>query len=104
MLARARMHLADGRLAAAADALQEAIDEADGRGARRADAAEVLTPAELRVARLAGAGMKNREIADKLCVTVKAVEYHLANTYRKLNVRGRDDLPRVVDWAAVSSA
>ena len=51
-----------------------------------------LTPAELRVANEALAGHTNREIAQALFVTPKAVEFHLANTYRKLGIEGRSGL------------
>jgi DNA-binding CsgD family transcriptional regulator len=51
-----------------------------------------LTPGERRVAEMAAAGMTNRQIAEALFVTVKAVEYHLRNTYRKLDIRGRPEL------------
>ena len=51
-----------------------------------------LTPSELRVAQLAAAGHSNREIARMLFVTVKAVEYHLSNCYRKLNLERRGQL------------
>ena len=48
-----------------------------------------LTPSEHRVAVLAAAGQTNRQIADELFLTVKSVEWHLGNTYRKLDIRGR---------------
>jgi DNA-binding CsgD family transcriptional regulator len=54
--------------------------------------AESLTPAELRVARLAIEGMTNREIAQSLYVTVKTVEGHLARAYAKLDIGGRSQL------------
>jgi DNA-binding CsgD family transcriptional regulator len=50
-----------------------------------------LTPSERRVAGMAAAGQRNREIADALFITVKAVEWHLGKTYRKLGVRGRGE-------------
>ena len=53
---------------------------------------ESLTPAELRVARMAAAGGSNREIAQALFVTPKAVEFHLANVYRKLQIGSRREL------------
>jgi DNA-binding CsgD family transcriptional regulator len=53
---------------------------------------ESLTPAELRVARMAAAGSSNREIAQALFVTPKAVEFHLANAYRKLQIGTRREL------------
>ena len=63
------------------------------RVARRPDAESAgLTPSELRVARLAAEGHSNREIAQMLFVTVKAVEYHLGNTYSKLGIQRRGQL------------
>jgi DNA-binding CsgD family transcriptional regulator len=54
---------------------------------------DALTPAELRVVQEALAGRSNREIAQALFVTPKAVEFHLANAYRKLHVSSRGELP-----------
>ncbi|WP_030453335.1 helix-turn-helix transcriptional regulator [Herbidospora cretacea] len=51
-----------------------------------------LTPSERRVAELAGKGGTNREIAQALFVTPKAVEVHLSNVYRKLGVTTRTEL------------
>jgi DNA-binding CsgD family transcriptional regulator/tetratricopeptide (TPR) repeat protein len=65
------------------------VTVADPTGA----AAPALTPGERRVAELAAGGATNREIAQKLFVTVKAVEWHLSNAYRKLGIGSRRDLP-----------
>jgi DNA-binding CsgD family transcriptional regulator len=51
-----------------------------------------LTPSERRIAELAATGHSNREIAQALFVTPKTVEYHLRNTYRKLDIEGRSHL------------
>jgi DNA-binding CsgD family transcriptional regulator len=51
-----------------------------------------LTASERRVAELAAAGHTNRQIADELFVTIKAVEWHLGNAYRKLGIPGRGAL------------
>ncbi|WP_129312348.1 AAA family ATPase [Streptomyces sp. L2] len=51
-----------------------------------------LTSGELRVARLAASGARNREIAARLHVTSRAVERHLTSAYRKLGVSGRAGL------------
>jgi len=51
-----------------------------------------LTASELRVARMAAAGMTNPEIARALFVVPKTVETHLSRVYRKLGVQGRGDL------------
>jgi DNA-binding NarL/FixJ family response regulator len=98
MLAKARVLLADGRAAEAADVLTRAIDEMDG-DRTRTRAADVLTEGESRVARMAVLGMKNREIAAELSVSVKAIEFHLGNAYRKLGVHGRSELARKFTWA-----
>jgi DNA-binding CsgD family transcriptional regulator len=66
---------------------------AGGRPRRSArSGVDALTPAELRVARMAATGSSNREVAEALFVTVKAVEWHLRNTYRKLGIGGRGEL------------
>jgi DNA-binding CsgD family transcriptional regulator len=51
-----------------------------------------LTPSEHRVARLAAEGRTNRQIAQALFVTPKAVEFHLANVYPKLGIGSRQQL------------
>ncbi|MCO5327763.1 MAG: LuxR C-terminal-related transcriptional regulator [Solirubrobacterales bacterium] len=48
-----------------------------------------LTPSELRVARMAVAGLSNRTIAAELDVGERTVEVHLTRTYRKLGVKNR---------------
>jgi DNA-binding CsgD family transcriptional regulator len=52
-----------------------------------------LTGAEQRVATLAGQGLTNRQIADRLYITVSTVEQHLTSAYRKLKL-SRADLRR----------
>ncbi|GAB3677006.1 LuxR family transcriptional regulator [Actinocorallia lasiicapitis] len=51
-----------------------------------------LTPSESRVAELAARGQTNREIAQSLFVTVKTVEVHLSNAYRKLQITRRSQI------------
>jgi DNA-binding CsgD family transcriptional regulator len=53
---------------------------------------ESLTASEDRIAALAAEGLTNREIAQRQFVTVKAVEWHLSNVYRKLDISSRDEL------------
>ncbi len=60
------------------------------RAARRG--ADALSPSERRVVALAIDGLSNRQIAEALFVTRKAVEWHLGNAYRKLDVRSRGEL------------
>jgi DNA-binding CsgD family transcriptional regulator len=51
-----------------------------------------LTPSERRIVDLAAAGASNPEIAQALFVTVKTVEMHLGNAYRKLDISSRRQL------------
>jgi DNA-binding CsgD family transcriptional regulator len=53
---------------------------------------DALTPSERRVARMAAEGMSNKELAQALFVTVKAVEVHLSSVYRKLQINSRAQL------------
>jgi DNA-binding CsgD family transcriptional regulator len=48
-----------------------------------------LTRAELAVARLVATGLTNKEVASELFVSIKTVEYHLRNSYMKLNITSR---------------
>ena len=67
---------------------------------RRAErAAELLTPGEWRVATLVAAGLTNRQISHALFVTVKVVQWHLSNIYRKLEVDSRDEIAGFVPAA-----
>ena len=51
-----------------------------------------LTPSELRVARMAADGKSNREIAQALFLTVRTIEMHLSDAYRKLEIASRHEL------------
>ena len=41
---------------------------------------------------MAAQGQSNQAIADRLIVSQKTIEWHLANAYRKLEIRGRAGL------------
>ena len=65
-----------------------------------ADAADdpfaILSAAERRVARLAGQGLSNEEIAERLVLTRKTVEFHLTNVYRTLGISSRAALRKLL--------
>jgi DNA-binding CsgD family transcriptional regulator len=65
----------------------------------RLDGPESLTAAERRVAQLAADGASNAEIGRELVVTLRTVETHLTSAYRKLGIRGRDQLRDQLDVA-----
>ena len=56
-----------------------------------------LSRAELAVARLVATGLTNKEVASELYVSVKTVEYHLRNTYMKLDITSRRALAALVN-------
>ncbi len=51
-----------------------------------------LTAREQVVARLVVSGKSNREVADELYLSIKAIEYHLGNVFAKVGVRSRHQL------------
>lgn len=51
-----------------------------------------LTARELDVALAVAEGSSNRDIAIRLCISQKTVEYHLGNIFGKLGVRSRTQL------------
>ena len=52
----------------------------------------LLTPRELEIVRLAGEGLRNKEIGERLTITEGTVKIHLHNIYRKLEVQSRVEL------------
>ncbi|MGC0421372.1 AAA family ATPase [Embleya sp. AB8] len=63
-----------------------------------------LTPQERRVADLAASGYRNQEIAHTLFVTVKTVEWHLSQVYRKLGINSRAELADSLETGGTETA
>jgi len=55
-----------------------------------------LTPSERQVAEAAASGATNREVAERLFLSVNTVEATLTRVYRKLGVRSRTELARAL--------
>jgi DNA-binding CsgD family transcriptional regulator len=53
-----------------------------------------LTPQQAQIAELASAGLPTREIAARLFVSPRTIEYHLQNIFTKLDITSRAQLPR----------
>jgi DNA-binding NarL/FixJ family response regulator len=121
-LDRARALLLAGRLSGDADLLQQSHDLLDGFGARRArdeaaselralghrvarpaarpaasDALAQLSPREAEVAALVHDRLTNRQIAERLVLSEKTIENHLARIFAKLQIRSRVELARAYE-------
>jgi DNA-binding CsgD family transcriptional regulator len=70
---------------------------ASGETARKRDVStlENLTPQELQTARLVAEGLSNRQVAERMYVSPRTVEYHLSHAYQTLGVRSRSELARL---------
>lgn len=68
----------------------------EDRGGHReaAQGLERLSPREVEIFRLIVAGCSSKEVARRLCISVKTVETHRTNMNRKLSVRTTADLVR----------
>jgi DNA-binding CsgD family transcriptional regulator len=64
------------------------------RGARKRPASgwEALTPSEVEVVSLAAQGMTNPEIGQRLFISRRTVQTHLAHSFRKLDISSRVEL------------
>jgi len=62
-----------------------------GKQAQGNFAHEALTAREQQVLSLLARGLRNKEIAARLIVSERTVNFHLANIYQKLNVSGRTE-------------
>jgi DNA-binding CsgD family transcriptional regulator/phosphohistidine swiveling domain-containing protein len=76
-----------------ANAAKEELRTAGARPRRTAvTGVDALTPAETRVANLAGSGLSATEIAQRLFLSKRTVETHLQHIYTKLGISSRDQL------------
>ncbi|MCS5718753.1 AAA family ATPase [Herbiconiux sp. CPCC 205763] len=66
-------------------------------GARRADAGSGLTSQESQIAQLVGQGLTNSEVASRMFLSSRTVEYHLAKVFTKLQITSRHQLSGPTD-------
>lgn len=67
---------------------------ASGQTTHRRDPSTLsqLTPQELQIARLAGQGLANQQIAERLYLSRHTIGYHLHKIYTKLGITSRAEL------------
>ncbi|WP_343984511.1 AAA family ATPase [Pseudonocardia aurantiaca] len=77
---------------------------ASGETSRRrpVDVGDRLTPQELQIARLAAAGLSNREIGERLYLSRRTISTHLYRIFPKLGVSSRADLGAVIGDGTVT--
>jgi DNA-binding NarL/FixJ family response regulator len=74
------------------ESVGRALEKLFRREAASAELSSTLTARELEVVRLVAGGLRNKEIAETLSITVGTVKLHLHRIYQKLAVDGRVEL------------
>lgn len=73
---------------------KQALEKLLKREAGAREMATLLTQREIELVRMVAGGLRNKEIAGKLCISEGTVKVHLHNIYQKVNVDGRVALLR----------
>lgn len=88
--ARPWMERADAELRAAGAIRREPTSDPDG-----------LSPQELKVARAVAEGATNKEVAARLFLSPKTIDFHLGRVYSKLGIHSRTELAAMVARGAL---
>jgi DNA-binding CsgD family transcriptional regulator len=89
-----------GAAAFAARAHRELLATGERARKRNVETARHLTPQEEEIARLAGAGNSNPQIAAQLFISARTVEYHLHKVFTKLAITSRSQLADALEGDA----
>lgn len=84
------------RCASLVDVYRDAVPYARTPPLETRSTADDLSPREREVARMAGAGMSNRDIAERLVLSERTVENHLQRSFRKLGISSRAALAEML--------
>jgi two-component system nitrate/nitrite response regulator NarL len=71
---------------------ERALEKLLARESGTREVAGVLTPRETEIVRMVAAGLRNKEIADRLSISEGTVKIHLHHIYEKLQLDGRLEL------------
>ncbi len=74
------------------DTMSRALGRVMMREAATREASRSLTPREVEIVRMIAQGLRNKAIAERLCISEGTVKIHLHNIYEKLGVDGRLEL------------
>ena len=85
-----------GAEAFAARAARELLATGERARKRTVETREDLTAQEAQIARFARDGLSNPEIAGRLFISPRTVEYHLHKVFAKLNISSRHELQRAL--------
>jgi DNA-binding CsgD family transcriptional regulator len=71
--------------------------DATGETSRKRDPSTIdqLTPQELQISRYVAQGLRNKEVAARLYLSPRTIEYHLRNVFSKLGISSRAQLARL---------
>jgi DNA-binding CsgD family transcriptional regulator len=89
------MFTAMGMEAFADRAARELLATGETARKRSVETTGQLTPQETQIARLAREGLTNKEIAGRLYLSTRTVEYHLHKVFAKLGISSRNQLGRL---------